>query len=113
MSKFTEKSAYYSLILVVLCLLFIPFFASAAPELVPVEGAQYNVNTALNANLKALTGKNVEISMSSGQKIQGTIKVVGEQLLHIEKIQGKEFNDALIKIDNIVAVETKFREYKH
>lgn len=91
----------------------LPAIASAAPEVVPVEGVQYNVSAPLNANLKALTGKTVDLTLASGQQLTGVVSNIGEHLMHLEKLQGKEFFDALIRIDSIVAISTRFREYKH
>ena len=87
-------------------------FLFASPEIIPVQGVQYNVNFSFHANLKALTGKKVQLTLSSGQKLIGNIKSVGEHMLHLEKIQGREFFDALIRIENIIALETRFRQYK-
>lgn len=91
----------------------LPAIVSAAPEVVPVEGVQYNVSAPLNANLKTLTGKTVDLTLASGQQLTGVVSNVGEHLMHLEKLQGKEFFDALIRIDSIVAISTRFREYKH
>jgi small nuclear ribonucleoprotein (snRNP)-like protein len=106
------KQCLYKCVLLGTFLVFLSSYSFAANEYAPVEGMRYNVNAPINANLKSLTGKSVELTLTSGQKIVGVIKEVGDNLLHIEKIQGKEFYDALIRIDNIVAVEGRFREIK-
>jgi len=106
------KEDLYMCALLLAFIVLLPSYAFAGNEYVPVEGMQYNVNATVNSNLKVLSGKTVELTLISGQKLAGTIKEVGERLLHIEKIQGKEFYDALIQIDNIVAIEGRFREIK-
>lgn len=88
-----------------------PMAASAAkPKIVAVEGVSYNVNASLGANLKALDGKRVYITLNSGKTLTGLVKKVGEHLVHIEKLVGKEYFDALIRIEDISAIDTLFRK---
>jgi hypothetical protein len=86
-----------------------PAFA-AKPKIVPVEGVSYNVDASLAANLKALLGKRVYVTLNSGKTFTGLVKKVGEHLLHMEKLAGKEYFDALIRIADISAVDTMFRK---
>jgi hypothetical protein len=37
---------------------------------------------------------------------------VGTQFLHLEKHDGNDFSDALIRIEQIVASDARFREYR-
>lgn len=37
------------------------------------------------------------------------VKDIGNQLVHLEKLEGKEFFDALIRTEEICAIETRFR----
>ena len=45
----------------------------------------------------------------SGKTLTGVVKEVGNHLIHLEKLSGKEYFDALIRIENISAIETRFR----
>jgi len=81
----------------------------AQPGIVEVEGVGYNVNASMADNLKALIGKKVSITLDSGKTLTGTVKAVGGQLLHLEKLEGKEFFDALVRLEDISAVYTRFR----
>ena len=89
-----------------------PKEAVAEPQVVPVEGMSYNVNSALADNLKSLIGKKVSVIMVSGATVSGLVKEVGTHLVHLEKLEGNEFFDALIRIENINAIEAMFRTYK-
>ena len=80
-----------------------------AAEIVAVEGVSYNVNAALVDNLKALIGKKVYVTLDSSKNFAGNVKAVGDHLMHLEKLDGKEYFDALIKIDDIIALDTRFR----
>ena len=86
--------------------------ALAQPTIVPVEGVSYNVNASLVDNLKSLMGKKVYVTVDAGKTFIGTVKEVGEHLLHLEKLEQKDYFDALIRIDAIVAIDTRFRIYK-
>lgn len=88
-----------------------PLAAHAAkPKIIAVEGISYNVNASMGANLKALNGKRIYVTLNSGKTFAGLVKEVGEHLVHIEKLVGKEYFDALIRIEDIGAIDTMFRK---
>ncbi len=89
-----------------------PNEVAAKSKVIAIEGMSYNVNSSMTDNLKLLVGKKVSVSIVSGVSISGFVKQVGDHLIHIEKIVGKEYFDALIRIENISAVEAAFREFK-
>ena len=78
-----------------------------------VEGARFDTSFPLKENLKTFMGKDVYILLRSGQTIQGYVKSVGDHFLHLERLAaGRDFYDALVRIDDISAVEARFREMK-
>jgi small nuclear ribonucleoprotein (snRNP)-like protein len=77
-----------------------------------VPGAKFEVSFSMKENLKAYIGKDVLIHLRSGHTFQGYVKAVGDQVVHLEKLSGRDFYDALIRIDDISAIEAKFREMK-
>lgn len=89
-----------------------PGLAFAAPEVVPVEGVSFNVNASMADNLRALHGRRVTLMLDSGGSVSGVVGEVGEHLLHLEKLERKEYYDAAVRIDAIRSVETRFREIK-
>lgn|SRR5574337_498502 len=60
--------------------------------------------------LSGYTGKRVALRLQSGDEIEGTVTMVGNSLLHISKLSGKEFYDAVVSIDKISAVRMRVRE---
>jgi hypothetical protein len=84
----------------------------AGPEIIAVEGAHYTINASMMQNLNGLMGKTVVISLNNGKNLTGVVKNVGDHLVHLEKLRGKEFYDALVRISDIQAIETRFRQYK-
>ena len=84
----------------------------AQSRVTAIQGVNFTVTGSFMDNLKALAGKDVYINLRSGKTYQGLLKSVGDHLIHIEKIAGKEYFDALIRIEDISAIEVKFRDYK-
>ena len=81
----------------------------AGAKVVAIEGISYNVNSSLADNLKSLIGKKVYVTLDSGKTFSGFVKEVGNHLMHLEKLGGKDHFDALLRIENISAIDTRFR----
>ncbi len=60
--------------------------------------------------LSEYTGKRVALRLESGDEIEGTVTMVGNSLLHLAKLSGKEFYDAVVNIDKINAVRMRVRD---
>ena len=88
----------------------LPTEAEAKSKVVAIKGISYNVNSSLADNLKSLIGKKVYASLDSGKTFTGFVKEVGNHLMHLEKLAGKDYFDALIRIENISAIDTRFRD---
>ncbi len=54
-------------------------------------------------------GARVTVKTDSGETLEGTVAKVGHQLLHLSKIAGKDFYDAIVRIDRITSVVMKVR----
>jgi len=94
------------------CLLLVLSSTPLSAQTVAVKGVSFNVGSTLKDNLDSLVGKDIFVGLRSGKVYQGYVKAVGNGLLHLEKIAGKDFYDALIRLDDISAVEVKFRDFK-
>ena len=78
----------------------------------PIEGARFDTSFTLKENLNTFLGKDVQVHLRSGKTIQGYVKSVGDHSLHLERLAGRDFYDALVRIDDISAMEVKFRDLK-
>ena len=56
------------------------------------------------------SGKRLALRLASGEEIEGTVTTVGTSLVHISRLAGKEFFDAVVSIDKISAVRIKVRD---
>jgi hypothetical protein len=81
----------------------------AQPKVTDVEGVKFNANVSMADNLKSLGGKRVSVTLNSGKVFTGIVKEVGSHMLHLEKLEGKEYFDALILIQDISAIDARFR----
>lgn len=112
-----KKGKFLGFVGLTMATIFFAFFftfsieANAAAKTKAIEGMSYNVNASLEENLKTLIGKRAHITTDSGTKFMGTVKAVGNHLLHLEKLDRKDFFDALIRIEDISAVDAKFRDF--
>jgi len=93
-------------------LFFVLHSAAEARTTVAVEGVKFDVSLSMKDNLKSYVGKDVVVHLRSGKTLQGYVKSVGNDFVHLEKLMGKEFYDALVRIDDISAIEVKFRYLK-
>jgi hypothetical protein len=73
--------------------------APAAKEPVKLE-----VGDGLQANLARRVGEKVELILLSGKSLTGTVKAVGTAGVHLTALEGKEFYDALVRIEQVGAV---------
>jgi hypothetical protein len=90
----------------------LPATAMAGAKVAAIEGMAYNVGASLQDNLKSLVGKKVYVTLDSGKTFAGIVKEVGNNFVHLEKLDGKDFFDALIRIEDISAVDAKFRDFQ-
>jgi len=99
-------------VLILFTLLLISPLSLAASKVIPIDDIYFTVNASMMDNLNALTGKKVSVTLDGGKTLTGRIKSVGAQLLHLEKIERKEFFDSLIHIEKIQAIDIQFRKYQ-
>ncbi len=55
------------------------------------------------------SGKVLALRLESGEEIEGTVTMVGNSLVQISKLTGKDFYDAVVSIDKISAVRMRIR----
>jgi len=53
--------------------------------------------------------KQVTLKLDSGEELSGVVRTVGEHVVHVEKIAGKEFFDAIVDLDEVAAVILRVR----
>src|SRR5688572_11059210 len=54
-------------------------------------------------------GKAVALRLDSGEEIVGTVALVGDRVVHLEKLSGREFYDAVVDLEEVAAVVVRVR----
>ncbi len=112
--KKTNRSASGAILalMLIVAIFFVFPVAVQARSVVALEDVNFNVSGSTKDNLKTCVGKDILIHLRSGKTFQGYVKSVGDHFVHLEKLSGREFYDVLIRIEDIGAIEAKFRDMK-
>ncbi len=94
-TKGSVNVAALAVVLVTMLLVLSPPL-EAEPQLVTLEGVSFNANSSMAENLRSFVGKRVSVTLDCGKTFGGTVKDVGDHLVHLEKLDGREYFDALI-----------------
>jgi hypothetical protein len=91
-------------------LFFMTIFFSTYGNLFAEEaGVNLNAIDSVKELLKTHIGKRVSLKTDSGETLEGIIVKVGDHLVHISKLSGKDFYDGAVRIEKINAVIFKAR----
>lgn len=62
------------------------------------------------AVLGRLEGKSVRLRLAgSGEEVAGRLQKVGKELVHVSELSGRDFFDAVVRIDQVAAVSVQVR----
>ncbi len=70
---------------------------------------EINTSFSMKQILVSFTGQKVTVKTDGGESIEGTVTGVGDHLVHISRLSGKDFYDAVVKIDKISSVVFRAR----
>jgi hypothetical protein len=59
--------------------------------------------------LERSVGQTVGVRVAAGDEIRGKVTKVGDKVVHLSELSGKEFYDAVVPLDSISAVIVKAR----
>jgi lysophospholipid acyltransferase (LPLAT)-like uncharacterized protein len=87
------------------------FCAAVAASGLSAQEKSYELKPAATIKdiLSENIGKRVIVRMDAGENVEGTVYKVGDGLVHISKLSGRDFYDAAVRIDRISAVVFKVR----
>jgi hypothetical protein len=55
------------------------------------------------------TGRQVTLLLDSGQELTGVVKELGDKVIHLTGLVGKEYFDAVVDIEKVTAVLVRVR----
>jgi len=96
--------ARMAVVAVLMALCFILSAISLFAEEFQIEN-QDTIKSFLDKNV----GKTVGVRLQSGEELTGVVTKVGQHVVHLSKIAGREFYDAVIRIDGINTVVVRVR----
>ncbi len=73
------------------------------------EKPVFNPSISVKDNLSANVGKRVSLMISAGEAVEGTIEKVGDHFVLISRLSGKDFYDALVRMDDVKAIVFRAR----
>ena len=59
--------------------------------------------------LQKQVGKRVTVRLQAGEEITGTVRMVGEHVVHLSDLAGRDFYDAVVALDDISAMIVRVR----
>lgn len=90
---------------IVVTILFLGTFLISAPAISAEENVlKFNKADTLQQTLSRHVGNRVELVLKSGQTLSGIVKELGPSILHLSELSGKEYFDALVRVDHVSAV---------
>jgi uncharacterized protein (DUF608 family) len=77
------------------------------------DAAVLNASQSMGDNLRHLAEakKTVELVLRNGKSYKGKLGAVGDHSVVVTQIAGRDFFDALVLIDEVVAVEVQARDH--
>ncbi len=74
-----------------------------------ISDLDLNSPESIRINLEKFPGERVTLSLIGGGELQGIVSKVGTTMLYITELTGREFFDAIVRLDHISAVTVKMR----
>jgi hypothetical protein len=99
------KKTMSALVIALFCMAASSSVLSAQDKGYELKSSSATVKDVLSENI----GKRAIVRMDTGDNLEGTVNKVGDSLVHISKISGRDFYDAVVRIDKISAVIFKVR----
>ena len=100
-----KKSCFLLVIVSLLLLAAVPMRAWAADD----AAFKLKPSDTMRDVISEYSGKVLALRLESGEELEGTITMVGNGLVHISKLTGKDFYDAVVSSDKISAVRMRTR----
>ena len=78
--------------------------ATAGNTAAEEKKAGINTSYGMKQILGSFTGQRVMLKTDSGEALEGTVTSVGDHMVHISRLSGKDYYDAVVVIDRITSV---------
>jgi hypothetical protein len=95
-------------VLAVLMLLLSPCLLPSAAAAQDVKLEVRSADT-VKSVLERHVGKRVGVVLHTGQELTGVVTTVGDKLVHLSELSGREFFDAAVSLEQVAAVVVRVR----
>ena len=68
-----------------------------------------NASDGFREVLTANVGKRVAVRTDAGETLEGSVSTIGTQLVRLERLTGKDFYDAIVRIDRISSLTIRVK----
>jgi len=92
-------------VLALVVALSVPLFIASAQDTKLEVRSGDSVKTVLDRQV----GKRVGLVLNTGAELAGVVTAVGDHVVHLSELTGREFFDAVVSIDRISAVVIRVR----
>ena len=90
--------------IIIVALTITMFLCASSPAVTAKVSVEINNNDTMNDLLQRNVGQIVEIKLNSGETMSGRLVRTTTNLLHLSKITGRNYFDAVIRIDHVSAL---------
>jgi hypothetical protein len=59
--------------------------------------------------LAANIGKRIAVKTDAGESLEGSVSMVGDHLVRLERLSGKDFYDAVVRLDKISSLTIRVK----
>jgi hypothetical protein len=81
----------------------------AAPALAQDAKLEVRGADTVRTVLERQVGKRVSLVLTNGPEVGGVVTVVGDKVVHLSELTGREFFDAVVPLEHIAAVLIRTR----
>lgn len=107
---FVRSQVRIAFVLVVAATAFAAAASAQQPSAVEERKMVLEEQDSMASVLKRLEGKTVRLRLAgSGDELVGKLQKVGKELAHVSDLSGREFFDAVVRIDQVAAVSVQVR----
>lgn len=85
------------------------FLSVSAVGVYAEEKIVFKASDGIKEVLTAHIGKRVAVKTDAGEALEGSVSMVGDQLVRLERLSGKDFYDAIVRIDKITSVTIRVK----
>ncbi len=82
----------------------------ARSTLAAQQDQPFDITASIQDNLEMYVGERVEVRLVSGGDLAGTVVAVGKDVVHLSSLSGREFFDALVRLDQVGALVVRARD---